>query len=159
MTGRIFEGADEFGASLPPQGAIVGLDPGTRTIGVAVSDATRSLATPLETIRRRKFAQDYAALADIIAHRAVVGVVVGLPLNMDGTEGPRAQSARAFAREIARRSGLPVTYWDERLSTAWAERRLIEQDLSRATRANVIDRVAASFILQGALDRMRAANR
>lgn len=140
-------------------GALMGLDLGTRTIGVAVSDALRMTSTGLETIRRTKFAADSARLAEIARGRGVVGIVVGLPRNMDGSEGPRAQSARAFARNLAAALGLPVALWDERLSTLAAERMLIAADASRRRRAEVIDKVAAAYILQGALDRLAALAR
>jgi putative pre-16S rRNA nuclease len=145
----------EFAATLRPGVALVGLDYGEKTIGVAVSDGLRQVATPLETIRRTKFTADAARLAEIVAARAIGGLVLGLPRNMDGSEGPRCQSTRAFARNLERALGLPITFWDERLSTVAAERALLEADTSRARRAEVIDHVAASYILQGALDRMR----
>ena len=145
---------EEWARALPPVGAVVGLDPGTKTIGVAVSDVMRSVASPLAVVARRKFTQDAAAIDAAVADRQVVGVVVRLPLNMDDSEGPRVQSARAFARNLARRGGPPVTMWDERLSTVAAERALLENDLSRAKRAGRIDAVAAGYILQGALDRL-----
>lgn len=141
-------------ADLPVTGALMGLDPGTKTIGVAVSDGLRMTATALETIRRKKFTQDVARLAEIASARTIAGVIVGLPLNMDGSEGPRAQSARAFARNVAARLSLPVALWDERLSTAAAERTLLEADTSRRRRQEVIDAMAAQVILQGALDRL-----
>jgi len=140
---------------LPPNGALMGLDPGTKTIGVAVSDGLRSVATPLETIRRKKFTADVERLGEIATNRAIAGIVIGLPVNMDGSEGPRAQSARALGRNLVRVLELPVAFWDERLSTVAAERALLEADTSRKRRAEVIDHVAASFILQGALDRLR----
>lgn len=127
---------------------------GTKTIGVAVSDGMRSVATPLETIRRSKFTEDAARLLEIVAGRALVGIVIGLPMNMDGSEGPRCQSARAFARNLERLTPLPLAFWDERLSTVAAERALLEADTSRARRNQVIDHVAAGYILQGALDRL-----
>lgn len=141
-------------ASLAGKGALMGLDPGTKTIGVAVSDGLQMTASALETIQRRKFAQDAARLSEIAEGRAIAGVVIGLPLNMDASEGPRAQSARAFARNVAEKLGLPVVLWDERLTTAAAERMLIAADTSRKRRAEVIDAVAAQHILQGALDRI-----
>lgn len=140
--------------ALAGSGALIGLDPGTKTIGVAVSDGLRLSATPFETIRRSKFAKDAARLAEIANSRDVTGVVVGLPRNMDGSEGPRAQSARAFARNVAQALDLPVAFWDERLSTVAAERALLEADTSRRRRAEIIDNVAAAYILQGALDRL-----
>ncbi len=155
MTSPVHEDAATFAAALPPTGALIGLDLGTKTIGVAVSDVTRFIATPLETIRRARFSADYARLDEIMSEREIAGIVIGLPLNMDGTEGPRAQSTRAFVREAAKRTPLPFLFWDERLSTAWAQDHLIEQNFSRRARAEVIDRVAAGYILQGALDRLR----
>lgn len=144
-----------FATTLPPLRALAGIDLGEKTIGVAVSDTFRSVATPLETIRRRKFTQDAEALAAILKARGVCGLVLGLPLNMDGTEGPRCQSTRAFARNFERVMDLPMTFWDERLSTVAAERALLEADTTRKRRAEVIDHVAAGYILQGALDRLR----
>jgi putative Holliday junction resolvase len=120
-----------------------------------VSDTLRSVATPLETIKRKKFTVDAQALQKIIADREIAGIVLGLPLNMDGSEGPRVQSTRAFARNLERLTDLPITFWDERLSTVAAERALLEADTSRKRRGEVIDHVAAGFILQGLLDRMR----
>lgn len=142
-------------SALPDAGKLLGLDLGTKTIGVAVSDALRYSATPLETIRRTKFGADATAIEAIIAASSAIGIVLGLPLNMDGTEGPRAQSTRAFARNLAQRINLPIAFWDERLSTSAVTRTLIEADVSRAKRANVVDKLAASYILQGALDRLR----
>lgn len=150
----ICEEMQEFAAACGPVGALMGLDFGDKTIGVAVSDGLRSVASPLETVRRKKFTVDAARLQEIIAHRAICGIVLGLPRNMDGSEGPRCQKTRAFARNFARLSDLPITYWDERLSTVAAERALLEADASRARRAEVIDNIAASYILQGALDRL-----
>jgi putative Holliday junction resolvase len=146
--------AEEFRAALPPTGAVAALDLGTKTIGVAVSDLRRRVATPLETIRRTKFTEDAARLLSLVAARDLRGFVIGLPVNMDGSEGPRAQSARAFARNLERLTPLPLTFWDERLSTVAAERALLEADTSRKRRAEVIDAVAAGFILQGLLDRL-----
>lgn len=151
----IHEEIADFAAALAPGTALAGLDVGERTVGVAVSDRLRQVATPLETIRRRKFTADAERLEQIVAGREIGGLVLGLPRNMDGSEGPRCQSTRAFARNLARRIALPITFWDERLSTVAAERALLEADTSRARRAEVIDHVAASYILQGALDRMR----
>ncbi|MBN2905486.1 MAG: Holliday junction resolvase RuvX [Rhodobacteraceae bacterium] len=145
---------DEFAAALPPGSALIGLDLGDKTIGVAVSDRLRSVATPLETIRRKKFTLDAARVLDIATGRAVGGIVLGLPRNMDGSEGPRCQSTRAFARNLSRLTELPIGFWDERLSTVAAERALLEADTSRKRRAEVIDHVAAGFILQGVLDRL-----
>ncbi|MEM9798301.1 MAG: Holliday junction resolvase RuvX [Pseudomonadota bacterium] len=150
----IHDGFEVFAAALPPLGALAGLDLGTRTIGVAISDPLRSVATPLETIRRRKFGQDATALEAILKDRAITGLVLGLPLNMDGSDGPRIQSTRAFARNLSYRLDMPIGFWDERLSTVAAERALLEADTSRKRRAEVIDHVAAGYILQGALDRL-----
>lgn len=144
---------------LAPGQPLVGLDLGSKTIGVAVSDALRGIATPLETLPRGKFTADAQKLAAIAAHRGAVGFVIGLPRNMDGTEGPRAQASRAFGRNLARATGLPVALWDERLSTAAVERQMIAADRSRARRAAEIDNRAAAFILQGALDRLAWAVR
>lgn len=146
-------------AALMGAGALIGLDPGTKTIGVAVSDALRMTATGLETIRRTKFTKDVARLAEIAQGRAVVGLVIGLPRNMDGSEGPRAQSVRAFAHNVTRALDLPVAFWDERLSTVAVERTLIEADSSRKRRAEVVDKLAAAYILQGALDRLTVLGR
>lgn len=151
----IFEDVEDFAAALPPVGALAGLDLGDKTIGVAVSDGFRQIASPLQTIRRRKFTLDAEALLALCAGREIRGLVLGLPRNMDGTEGPRCQSTRAFARNLTRLSDLPIAFWDERLSTMAAERALLEADTSRKRRAEVIDHVAAGYILQGALDRMR----
>ncbi|MGR3839475.1 MAG: Holliday junction resolvase RuvX [Cognatishimia sp.] len=134
--------------------SLMGLDLGTKTIGVAVSDTFQSVATPLETIKRRQFSKDAARILEIIAERNVGAIVLGMPLNMDGTEGPRAQSTRAFARNLEKLCPLPITFWDERLSTVAAERALLEADTSRKRRSEVIDHVAASYILQGVLDRL-----
>jgi putative Holliday junction resolvase len=139
---------------LPVRGALIGVDVGTKRIGVATSDPDRLLATAVETIVRRTFATDAARLLAIVAERKAVGFILGLPMNMDGSEGPRAQGVRAFARNLARLSGLPIALWDERLSSVAVERALIAQDVSRARRAKVIDQHAAAFILQGALDRL-----
>src|SRR3984885_15849181 len=139
---------------LPPRGALLGLDLGTKTIGVATSDPERRLATGVETIARSRFAPDASRLLALAAERKAAGFVVGLPINMDGSEGPRAQSARAFARNFAQLTELAIALWDERLSTAAVERELIDMDMSRARRAKVIDEHAAIFILQGALDRL-----
>jgi putative Holliday junction resolvase len=136
------------------RGVLLGLDLGSKTIGVATSDPDRRLATGVETIQRTKFAADAQRLLALAAERRAVGFVLGLPLNMDGTQGPRAQSTRAFARNLANLTALPIALWDERLSTAAVERDLITADASRRRRAKVIDQHAASFILQGALDRL-----
>jgi len=150
----ICEDTDSFAAALPDFGPLVGLDLGTVTIGVAVSDGMRSVATPLETIKRKKFGLDAARLLEICKGRDVRGIVLGLPMNMDGSEGPRCQSTRAFARNLEKLTDLPIGYWDERLSTVAAERALLEADTSRKRRAEVIDHVAAGYILQGLLDRL-----
>ncbi len=144
----------EAAAHLPPRGALLGLDLGSKTVGVAVSDPDRKLATAVETVGRRNFTADAKRLLSLAAERAVVGFVLGLPINMDGSEGPRAQSTRAFARNFAKLTDLPIALWDERLSTAAVERELIAADVSRKKRAAVIDQHAAVFILQGALDRL-----
>ena len=150
----ICESIEDFAAALPRTGAIAGLDLGTKTIGVAVSDGLRSVASPLTVIRRQKFTLDAAELLRIVADRGLAGLVLGLPRNMDGPEGARAQSTRAFARNLERLTPLPLGFWDERLSTVAAERALLEADASRRKRAEVIDQVAAAYILQGALDRL-----
>jgi putative holliday junction resolvase len=139
---------------LPARGALIGLDLGTKTIGVAASDPDRHLATGVETVARKTFTADAARLLALAAERKAAGFVLGLPINMDGSEGPRAQSTRAFARNLARLTELPIGLWDERLSTVAVERDLIEADVSRKKRAEVIDQHAAAFILQGALDRL-----
>ncbi|SNS28457.1 Holliday junction resolvase RuvX [Tropicimonas sediminicola] len=151
----VFEEITEFAAALPSGRAVAGLDLGTATIGVAISDRLLSTATPAETIRRKKFGIDAEKLLALLNAREVGGIVLGLPRNMDGSEGPRCQSTRAFARNLEKLTPLPMTFWDERLSTVAAERALLEADTSRKRRAEVIDHVAAGFILQGALDRMR----
>lgn len=150
----IHQTIEDFAAALPPMKALAGLDLGTKTIGVAVSDRLRSVASPLETIRREKFTLDAQALLKITAAREIGGLILGLPLNMDGTEGPRCQSTRAFARNLEKLTDLPIGFWDERLSTVAAERALLEADTSRKRRGEVIDHVAAGYILQGALDRL-----
>ena len=144
----------EAAAHWPERGALIGLDLGTKTIGVAVSDPDRKLATGIETIQRKTFTADAARLLALSGERQVVGFILGLPINMDGSEGPRAQSTRAFARNFARQTELAIGLWDERISTAAVERELIGMDMSRAKRAKVIDEHAAIFILQGALDRL-----
>src|SRR5512135_1774990 len=144
----------EVAPLLPARGALIGLDLGTKTIGVACSDPDRRLATGVETIARTNFTADAKRVLALAAERAAIGFVLGLPINMDGSEGPRAQSTRAFARNFAKLTELPIALWDERLSTAAVERELIAADVSRAKRAAVIDQHAAAFILQGALDRL-----
>ena len=143
-------------ALLPRQAPLIGLDLGEKTIGVAVSDATRRIASPLETIRRTKFMIDANRMFVLMESRGALGIVIGLPINMDGTEGARCQSSRAFARNILRLQDLPIAFWDERMSSMAINRMLIEEaDLSRARRAEVVDKAAAGWILQGALDRLR----
>jgi putative Holliday junction resolvase len=144
----------EAAAHWTERGALIGLDLGTKTIGVAVSDPDRRLATGVETILRKAFKADAARLLALAGERGVVGFVLGLPINMDGSEGPRAQSTRAFARNLSTLTDLAIGLWDERLSTAAVERELIGMDVSRAKRAGIIDEHAATFILQGALDRL-----
>jgi putative Holliday junction resolvase len=144
----------ELPALLGRNQRLIGLDLGTKTIGLAMSDVERRIASPFHTIRRTKFTRDVAELKDILGKNAVVALVIGLPLNMDGSEGPRVQATRAFVRQAHPILGLPFAFWDERLSTAAVTRTLIEQDASRARRAQVVDRMAAAYILQGVLDRM-----
>lgn len=140
--------------ALPRFARLIGLDLGTKTIGVAVSDVERRIASPVETIQRVKFTQDVEKLLAICKKQEAHAIVIGLPLNMDGSEGPRSQATRGFVRNLSKLTDLPIVYWDERLSTAAVTRSLIEQDASRAKRAEVVDRMAAAYILQGALDRM-----
>ncbi len=151
----IVEDIPEFAATLPKGAPLIGLDLGTKTIGVAISDRLLTVATPVETIKRKKFTLDATRLMHLITEREIGGLVLGLPRNMDGSEGPRCQATRAFARNLQPMCGLPLTYWDERLSTVAAERALLEADTTRKRRAEVIDNVAASYILQGLLDRLR----
>lgn len=151
----ILEDIAEFAAALPRGRSVMGLDLGTKTIGVAASDGLLSSANPVETIKRQKFGLDAARLLEIATGRDAAGLILGLPRNMDGSEGPRAQSTRAFARNLAALTDLPISFWDERLSTVAAERALIEADMTRKRRSEVIDAVAAAYILQGALDRLR----
>lgn len=155
----IIDDTRDFLAALPAMQALIGLDLGEKTIGVAVSDNFLSVATPLQTVRRKKFGLDAAQLIEIIAARQIGGLVLGLPRNMDGSEGPRCQSTRAFARNFDRLTELPITFWDERLSTVAAERALLEADTTRKRRAQVIDHVAAGYILQGILDRIAVLRR
>lgn len=145
---------EDFVTLLPPNRAIAGLDLGTVTIGVAMSDLRRSVATPIDVIRRVKFTEDATRLLALLAERGAHGIVLGLPLNMDGSSGPRVQSTQAFARNLEKLTPLPIAFWDERLSTVAAERALLEADTSRKRRKEVIDQVAAGYILQGALDRL-----
>lgn len=146
----LFEMAD----NLPRDRRLMGLDLGTKTIGLALSDLTLVIASPLETIRRQKFTQDAAALLALVDKHGVGGLVLGHPLNMDGSTGPRAQASESFARNLARLSAIPVALWDERLSTVAVTRTLLEADTSRRRRAEVVDKMAAAYILQGALDRL-----
>ena len=150
----ICDDLEAFAKALTPMRAVFGLDLGTKTIGVAASDTFLSIATPITTIRRTKFTADVRELLLLMEARQIGGLVLGLPLNMDGSEGPRAQSTRAFARNLSRLTEHPIAFWDERLSTMAAERALLEADTSRRRRAAVIDHVAAGYILQGALDRL-----
>jgi putative holliday junction resolvase len=142
-------------AHLPPSGKLLGLDLGTKTIGVAVSDGLQMTATPLETIARTKFTADAERLVALVGENAAVAIVLGLPLNMDGSEGPRAQSTRTFARNLGAKLPLPLLFWDERLSTAAVNRMLIEAGTRRDRRAEIVDKLAAAYILQGFLDRLR----
>jgi putative Holliday junction resolvase len=145
----------DFAAGLAQGVRIMGLDVGSKTVGLALSDATRSIASGLVTLRRTRLTDDLRELLELAVRHGVGGFVVGLPLNLDGSSGPRVQATRAFVRSLAKATPLPVVYWDERLSTVAAERALLEADLSRKRRAEVVDKVAATLILQGALDRMR----
>jgi putative Holliday junction resolvase len=154
--GATMEDVEDFFSRLPKGAALIGIDAGTKTLGLALSDITRTIASPLTVIRRTKFKQDAAELLRISTEHKVAGFVLGLPTNLDGTAGPRVQATRAFARNLNALSDLPILLWDERLSTAAAERTLLEADASRRRRAQVIDKLAAAIILQGALDRMRA---
>lgn len=151
----VFDPFEHFAAALPRNGALMGLDLGDKTIGLAVSDGLRGVASPLETVKRKKFGVDAARVLELATARDVAGLILGLPRNMDGTEGPRCQSTRAFARNLSQLTDLPIGFWDERLSTVAAERALLEADTSRKRRSEVIDHVAAGYILQGALDRLR----
>lgn len=154
-TGKILEDADAFAALLPAGARLIGLDLGSKTIGLALSDVNRTVASSLETIRRKKFSIDVIALLETAKTHQICGFVLGLPINLNGTEGPRAQATRAFARNLNQRSPLPILLWDERMTTQAVERLLIEADSSRKRRAEVVDKLAATLILQGALDRMR----
>jgi putative Holliday junction resolvase len=153
MTGSSPGSLESIGPALA-SGRLIGLDLGTTTIGVAISDVTRKIASPLETLARTRFKQDADRLLDLVKREAAVAIVIGLPINMDGTEGPRAQSTRAFARNLAKIAPVPIVFWDERLSTAAVDRMLIDADASRAKRQAVVDKLAAAYILQGALDRL-----
>jgi putative Holliday junction resolvase len=155
VTGASLIAIEDLAPLLAPEARLLGLDVGSKTVGMALSDVTRSIATPFDTIRRTKFTADAKTIGEVIESNQVGALVIGLPLNLDGSEGPRAQSTRAFARNLAAYIGVPMVFWDERLSTAAVERHLIEADASRKRRAEVIDRMAAAYILQGALDRLR----
>jgi putative holliday junction resolvase len=150
---------EDLAALLPAKARLIGVDLGTKTIGLALSDVERRIGTPLLTIERRKFTADAQLLIGQIARHEVFALIVGLPLNMDGSEGPRVQATRAFLRNFSAMNATPYAFWDERLSTAAVNRSLIEQDVSRARRAAVIDQMAAAYILQGALDRLAAIGR
>ena len=152
--GALHDDIADFAAGLPGGRPLLAMDLGDKTVGLAISDRRRTVATPLHTLRRVKFTADADAVLALALQREVCGLILGLPRNMDGSEGPRAQSTRAFARNLARLTPLPLCFWDERLSTVAAERALIEADTSRKRRAEVIDAVAAGYILQGALDRL-----
>ena len=151
----IYEEVSEFANELQSDNSLIGLDLGTKTIGVAVSDIILSVATPIKTIKRKKFSIDSDQLLGIISIKNCCGIVFGLPKNMDGSEGPRAQATRAFARNFSKKTTLPISFWDERLSTVAAEKALLEADTTRKRRAEVIDHVAAAYILQGFLDRLK----
>ena len=155
----IYEEVSAFANTIQPNHSLIGLDLGTKTIGVAVSDTILSVATPIKTIRRKKFSIDAELLLGVMYNKSCCGVIIGLPKNMDGSEGPRAQSTRAFARNFSVKTNLPITYWDERLSTVAAEKALLEADITRKRRAEVIDHVAAAYILQGFLDRLKVLNK
>lgn len=159
MTAPLLDDPLAFRAALPPGGRLFGLDLGTKTIGLAISDSGFRIASPLETIARVKFTKDVEKLLALAAKQQVAGLVVGLPINMDGSEGPRAQSTRAFVRMLRPLTTLPMIFWDERLSTAAVTRTLLEADASRRRRGEVVDKMAASFILQGFLDRLHVAER
>jgi putative Holliday junction resolvase len=153
--GRTTEDAQIFLDAVGEPGRFIGIDGGTKTLGLALSDVTRTIASPLETIRRTKFTVDAARLLSLTKEHGVVGFVLGLPRNLDGTEGPRAQATRALSRNLNKLSPLPILLWDERLTTAEAERMLIDADQTRKRRGEVIDKLAATIILQSALDRLR----
>jgi putative holliday junction resolvase len=145
---------EDLAGRLPPKARLIGVDLGTKTIGLAISDVERRLASPFKTLRRAAFQKDADALSAIISDLEIAGVILGLPLDLDGRDGRRAQSTRAFARNLSIRIDLPIAFWDERFSTAVVTRTLIANDVSRARRAQVIDKMAAAYILQGALDRL-----
>ncbi len=145
---------EELAGTLPAAAPLIGLDLGSRTIGIAVSDRLRKVASARTVLRRTRFQQDARALIELATDEAAAGIVIGLPLNMDGSEGPRAQATRAFARNLEKLTPIPLIFWDERLSTMAVERMLIDSDTSRARRAELVDKLAAAWILQGALDRL-----
>jgi putative Holliday junction resolvase len=147
---------EDLALSLPAKARLIGIDLGSKTIGLAISDVERRLASPLKTLPRGAFAKDADSLIAIFSEFGVAGIIVGLPLDLDGRDNPRAQSTRAFARNLSTRTTLPIVFWDERFSTAAVSRSLIANDVSRARRAQVIDKMAAAYILQGALDRLGA---
>ena len=149
------DGVEALATHLKPGDRLAGLDLGSKTIGVALSDTLQQVATPLVTIKRTKFGKDADALLEIFTEHAIAGIVLGLPVNMDGSAGPRVQSTRAFARNLAKLTDIPIVFWDERLSTAAVERMLIDADTTRARRAKLVDKLAAAYILQGALDRLK----
>ena len=153
--GETLEDIEDFAGRLAPGARLIGIDAGTKTLGLALSDVTRIIASPLTVLKRTKFKEDAAELLRIAAEHEIAGLVLGLPTNLDGTAGPRVQATRAFAKNMNALTALPILLWDERLSTAAAERTLLEADASRKRRAEVIDKLAAAIILQGALDRMR----
>jgi len=155
----LVQSLEDFAAGLPPTGRLMALDVGTKTIGIAISDTTRMVASGLETLQRTKFGADAVHLADRAKTHEIVGIVIGLPVNLDGTNGPRVQATRAFASNLGPTLHLPMLLWDERLSTVAAERSLLEADASRRRRKEVIDKVAAVIILQGALERLRERDR
>jgi len=154
--GVTLECVEDFAARLRPAARLIGVDAGTKTLGLALSDQTRTIASPFSVLKRTKFTKDAAQLLEIAAEHRIAGFVLGLPTNLDGTAGPRVQATRAFAKNLNTLSDLPILLWDERLSTVAAERSLLEADTSRKRRAEVVDKVAAAIILQGALDRMQA---
>lgn len=150
---------EDLAKSLPVKARLIGVDLGAKTIGLAISDIERRLASPLKTLRRAAFARDADALTAILAEFDIAGIVLGLPLDLDGRDSPRAQSTRAFARNLAKQTRLPIVFWDERFSTVVVTRSLIANDVSRARRAEVVDKMAAAYILQGALDRLAGLSR
>ena len=153
--GETFGDIAAFTGRIGSAGRLIGIDAGTKTLGLALSDVTRTIASPLIVLRRKRFKEDAAELLRLVQEHGVAGLVLGLPTNLDGTTGPRVQATRAFAKNLNALTPIPILLWDERLSTAEAERTLIAADASRKRRAAVIDKLAATIILQGALDRMR----